>query len=67
MDDLPKSNATLFTSISMVSVVFPVLIGASVDSFGYRMTLLFIFAVVVILGVILALTIRTASRIGFRA
>lgn len=54
---LSRANASLFTAISLVSVVFPIVLGILIAHFGYRVALLFVGMATALLGVALFLTI----------
>ena len=60
--DLPRANAVLFTSINFVSVLFPILIGFSLQSIGYRFSLFWILLVVAGLSYLLLRISRTIAR-----
>ncbi len=60
--DLPRANAVLFTSINFVSVLFPILIGFSLEGIGYRFSLLWILLVVAGLSYMLLRISRTIAR-----
>ncbi len=58
---LSKANASLFTSISMVSVLFPILVGLVIGNFGYSVALEFIAAATAFLGILLWFTSKKLS------
>ena len=60
--DLPRANAVLFTSINFVSVLFPILIGFSLQEIGYRFSLFWILLVVAGLSYMLLRISRTIAR-----
>lgn len=54
---LSRANASLFTAISLVSVVFPILLGVVIAHFGYRVALFVVCVATLALGVALLQTI----------
>lgn len=60
---LSRANASLFTAISLVSVVFPILLGVLIAHFGYRIPLIFVAIATALLGLALFQTIAKLRSI----
>lgn len=52
-EDIPKANATLFATTSIISVVSPTLLGFVISNFGYHGMLLLVIVPVVIFTIVL--------------